>query len=75
MNTESKWVLLINAPNLVNPHFVRWDLGGMYQCATLVTGQPELGRNWTCDPYISPESQSGLAQQIQELGGWSEGEF
>lgn len=72
MNTESKWVLLINAPNLVNSHFVLWDLGGVYQCETLVTEQPELGRTWTCGFYISPEWFGSANPGAGEQG---EGEF
>lgn len=72
MKAESKWVPLINAANLVNSNFVLWDLRGIYQYETLVTEQLELGRNWTCDLYISPE-RFGSANA--RTGKWGEGEF
>lgn len=72
MNTESKWVLLINAPNLVNSHFVFWDLGGIYQHETLVAEQAELAE---MELVIFTSPQHGFGSANQGTGEWGEGEF
>lgn len=49
-----------------------WDLGGIYQCETLVAEQSELAE---MELVIFTSPQHGCGSANQGTGEWGEGEF